>query len=307
MNKNRTLIASTGLLLVAFVWGSTFVLVQQAVSILPPFSFNFLRFFLAGLLLFLLYLFGRRSRSFDYSILFPGIVLGFFLFLGFGLQTIGLLHTTPARAGFITGLNVVIVPFLALSFSKKRPSLFAICGAFFAAVGLYLLAAISSNQVQLGDILVLGCAVAFAAHIFLTDRFAAIHSALLLAAIQLLSASLFSFVSMLLFEDSSLLRNVDVLKQPEVFSGILITALFATAAAFFLQTWAQQFTSSTRVAVIFAMEPVFAALSSFLLIGEVLSAKQIIGCLFIFFGMMIVEIKPKSKSWLHRRDNFFSS
>ncbi|MEI5907264.1 DMT family transporter [Bacillus spongiae] len=288
---SRKRIANNALLFVAFVWGSTFVIVQKAIAFLPPFSFNFIRFFLASLILFSFYFIHRRTKPIPYSVIAPGILLGFFLFIGYATQTLGLLYTTPARAGFITGLSVVIVPFLALAFSKQRPSIFAITGAILAAFGLYLLSSISSQAINVGDLLVLGCAVAFAVHIFVTEKYAASYSALLLAAIQLLSVSFFSLVGVFLFEDITFMTNVELYLHPTVVVGLLVTILFATAAAFLIQTWAQQFTSSTRVAVIFAMEPVFAALTSFILINEKLTIQQVIGCLLIFIGMIIVELK----------------
>jgi drug/metabolite transporter (DMT)-like permease len=194
MNNKRWL-ADVSLLAVAFIWGTTFVIIQNAISFLPPFAFNTVRFLLGGISLLLLLLLKEKGRiHISRSSFLPGIVLGFFLFLGYAFQTFGLLYTTPAKAGFITGLSVVLVPFLSLLILKQRPLAASVAGAFLAASGLYLLAAGHTQSVNSGDLLVMICALGFAFHIIFTDKYTKIVSALQLTVIQILTVAVLSFI-----------------------------------------------------------------------------------------------------------------
>ncbi|WP_421379086.1 DMT family transporter [Bacillus salacetis] len=290
MNSKRWL-ADFSLLAVAFIWGTTFVIIQNAISFLPPFAFNTVRFLLGGISLLLLLLMKEKGKiRISRSSLIPGIVLGFFLFLGYAFQTFGLLYTTPAKAGFITGLSVVLVPFLGFLILKQKPLAAYVAGAVSAALGLYLLAAGHTQSINLGDFLVMICAFGFAIHIILTDKYTRMNSALQLTIIQILTVAGLSLISMLLFEDWQTALTISTLFETEVMIALLVTALLATSAAYLIQTSAQKYTTPARVAVILTMEPVFAALFSYLWIGEELTSIAITGCFFIFLGMILTEL-----------------
>ncbi|MGM0845442.1 MAG: DMT family transporter [Bacillota bacterium] len=296
MNKKR-LGADLSLLSVAFIWGATFVIIQNAISILPPFTFNTVRFSLAGLSLLALLLIKEKGRiQLSLQSFLPGLLLGCFLFLGYAFQTFGLLYTTPAKAGFITGLSVILVPFLALMILKQKPAAASMAGAASAAFGLYLLAAGHAQSVNIGDLLVMICALGFACHIIFTDKYSKVISALQLTVIQILTVAALSLVSMLLFEDWQSSLTMTTLSQPEVMTALIVTALLATSAAYFIQTSAQKYTSPARVSVILTMEPVFAALFSYLLISEELTGLAMTGCLFIFLGMLMTELPELIRS-----------
>ncbi|MGF2616791.1 DMT family transporter [Rossellomorea vietnamensis] len=290
MNRQK-LGADLSLLAVAFVWGTTFVIIQNAISTLPPFTFNTVRFSLAGISLLALLLIKEKGRiQLNPRSLLPGLLLGFFLFLGYAFQTFGLLFTTPAKAGFITGLSVILVPFLGILLLKQRPLSASITGAISACFGLYLLASGHAQSVNFGDLLVMVCALGFAFHIIFTDKYAKTISALQLTVIQIMTVAVLSFLSMLFFEDWQSSLSLDTLLQMNVLSALIVTALLATSAAYFIQTSAQKYTTPARVAVILTMEPVFAALSSYLWIGEELTGLALVGCLFIFMGMLVTEL-----------------
>ena len=292
---NRSRIADLSLLIVAMMWGCTFLIVQHAVRVLPPLAFNGIRFLGAAVLLALIITFFYRSQWRDISgkMLLHSCLLGLFLFLGYAFQTVGLLYTTTSNAGFITGLSVMFVPFLALLLLKSPISRYTWISALLAAAGLYLLAfAGTALTLNKGDFLIFLCAVAFALHVAYTGVFAPRYSALPLAAMQMAVVGLLSLLSSLLFEDVGPLTQVaDRLLKPEVIWALLVSIGPTSAFAFWIQTVCQKYTNPSRVAVIFAMEPVFAALTGVTFGGEVLGAAAGLGCICIFAGMILAELK----------------
>ncbi|EEL51368.1 Transporter, EamA [Bacillus cereus Rock3-44] len=200
---NKSWIAPLALLFVSFIWGATFVVVQNAMSFVGPFTFNGVRFLFAGIILLLIQLIFSKKTSkqeIQHSSI-AGLIVGFFLFVGYLLQTFGLLYTTSSKAGFLTGLSIVMVPILSFLFLKQRATPFILLGITIATGGLYLLTAGDSLQFNIGDILVLGCAIAFAAHILINGIFSKKISPLLLSTSQVLSVGIFSSICAFLFED----------------------------------------------------------------------------------------------------------
>lgn len=297
MSVKKEWIAPLALLFVSFIWGATFVVVQNAMSFVGPFTFNGIRFLFAGIiLLFVQIIFSQKTSKQDIKhSSTAGIIVGFFLFVGYLLQTFGLLYTASSKAGFLTGLSIVMVPILSFIFLKQKATIFIVLGIAVATTGLYLLTAADSFQLNIGDILVLGCAVAFAAHILINSFFSKKISPLLLSTSQVLAVGIFSSICAFLFEDWEKLFSVSLWTNQSFLFALFLTALFATSIAFFIQTSAQKHTSPTRVAIIFAMEPVFAALTGVLVANEQLSISAIIGCLCIFLGMIFVELPSKTK------------
>ncbi|PLT34927.1 DMT family transporter [Bacillus sp. V5-8f] len=293
----KTTISDFTLLFVVFIWGATFVMVQNAISFLEPFSFNAVRFLLAFLLLVIWYFLFFRKKGFIWnsSLIFAGTKLGVWLFLGYAFQTFGLLYTSPAKAGFITGLNVVLVPLFSLMLLKQKPTRYALLGVMAATVGLYLMTIVESSALTIGDFLVFLCSISFAMHIITTAKFAGVYPALPLTIVQICTVSFLSFFSCALFEDVSVVFDSGVMLKTEVWLALFVTSSLATAFAFVAQTYFQAYTSPTRVAVIFAMEPVFAAVTSFFWIQERLTYVTIAGCLFILLGMILVELPHKTK------------
>ncbi|GGB55064.1 DMT family transporter [Fictibacillus barbaricus] len=299
--------ADFNLLLVAFVWGTTFVIVQKAIAFLEPYSFNTVRFsFAAFLLILIIFLFNRSSLIHFKSkkLWISGFILGFWLFLGYGLQTVGLLYTTSSKTGFITGLSVVLVPLFSYFLLKSKLNWQVGLSSLLAVAGLYLLTIHNSLTLNVGDAYVLLCAISFALHIVFTGKFAQSYHALCLTVIQLITVSILSFITALFTESWQQMFVAELVFKPEVISALIITSLFATALAFLAQTYFQSFTTPARVALIFAMEPVFAATTAFVMIGETLGPKATTGCLLILLGMILSEIKfnelgikRKQKEW----------
>ncbi len=289
MKLSRSQWADFSLLLVTAVWGSTFVIVQIAIDDLPPLPFLAIRFFLAfvSLLPFLYFQKAHISKS----TLLKGLALGVFLFSGYAWQTFGLQFTTASNAGFITGLSVVFVPALVTITTRKLPSRGLILGISCAIIGLAFLTLGDRFQLNKGDLMVLIGAISFALHIFFVGRYSPQTNSTVLASTQILTVSVLSAVFSL-FVPQPMMHF-----SSNVWVALLLTAIPATSLAFFVQTKMQQFTTATHTALIFSMEPVFAALSAFLLIGELLTPRGFLGALLVLAGMLIAEFtdsKPKA-------------
>ncbi|WP_019912891.1 DMT family transporter [Paenibacillus sp. HW567] len=293
---NRSRIADFSLLLVAMMWGCTFLIVQSAVKVLPPLAFNGIRFTGAAVLLALItaVFYRREWKKMSRRMVIHALLLGLFLFLGYGFQTMGLLYTTTSNTGFITGLSVVLVPFLALALLKTAISRYTWFSAGLAVAGLYLLtftgSALSLNQ---GDALVLLCAVAFALQVAYTGVYAPRYPALPLATLQLAFVGLLSVAASLLVDGPApLAHSGSLILKPDVLWALLVSIGPTSAFAFWIQTACQKYTTPSRVAVIYATEPVFAALTGLLLGGETLGTAAALGCLCILAAMLIAELSP---------------
>jgi drug/metabolite transporter (DMT)-like permease len=277
------------LVAVTAVWGSTFVLVRDAVAQVPPFTFIAYRFLAAALLLvavrprLLVAVRPRLAVGRQPGLLAAGALAGLALFAGYGFQTVGLQYTTASNAGFITGLAVVLTPLFAGLLLRQSPGRWPVVGALLAAVGLALLS-LQRLEVRQGDALVLGCAVAFAAHILLLGRFAPRFSSYRLAVVQLGTTGLLALVW------AAVAGDLGVPGSAEVWVALAITSVAASAGAFLIQTRAQREVSPTRTAVILAMEPVFAGLFGFLLAGDRLSGRGWLGAGLIVAGMLVAEL-----------------
>ncbi|UOY93408.1 DMT family transporter [Ectobacillus sp. JY-23] len=293
---NRSVIAHVGLLFVALIWGTTFIIVQNAISIVEPFTFNSIRFLLAGTILVVV-LFCRQQQERQQPV-GGGIVVGLFLFAGYLFQTFGLLYTTSSKAGFLTGLSIVMIPVISFVFLRQKTGLLAVIGVMIATVGLFLLTADQAFTLNQGDVLVLCCAISFAVHILLNGYYSKRYTPLFLSTVQILSVGIFSGICAFLFEDWQRILSIDLWLNMSFLFALLLTALFATALAFFIQTAAQTYVSPTRVAIILAMEPVFAALTGVFIAGETLTTAAIAGCALILLGMVFAELpsKPQKKA-----------
>lgn len=276
------LVADLTLLLVTAIWGSTFVIVKDALEFLPPNLFNALRFTVAAAIMLA---FGGWRSLRQPGVAQAGLVAGLFLALGYILQTAGLALTTPARAGFITGLSVVLVPVLLAILERRRPGLPVVMGVLACLSGLWLLTIRPGVAANFGDLLVLGSAGCFAAQIIAVGRFAGKVEVKALATWQLLVvAVLAGFCAQ--FEQPPSVWPASATR------AILFTAVFATALALLLQTGMQRFTTASHTALIFSAEPVFAALVSYLWLGERLGIAGISGAALIMLGIFAAELLP---------------
>ena len=272
----------------AVIWGATFVLVKGALGHISPAFFLAIRFSVATVALLVLF---RKvwQGPVQWQSLAGGALTGIFLYCGFLLQTLGLRLTTPSRSAFITGLSTVLVPFLAAVVYRVRPQVSEVVGVLVATAGMGLMTLEGSSfggSMSRGDWLTFACAIAFAAHIVTLGHFSEQMSFELLSVLQVGSAALVALLSFQWVEAPQ------ARWQPVVIWAIIITGLFATALAFTVQAWAQHYTTSTRTALIYALEPVFAWITSYCITGESLSGRAAAGAAMILSGVVLVEMKP---------------
>ncbi len=290
-----TLLAHILLLAVVLVWGTTFTLVKAALADTTPLLFNLLRMTLAAIILAALN-FGhiRHATALDLK---HAAIAGIFLALGYQFQTAGLTLTTPSKSAFITGLIVVIVPLLTLipklrPVTMPRPRPISLLGALIAFTGLILLttspgAALFSG-IGIGEALTLACALAYAFHLLTLSHAARLTSARTLGTVQIAVAALIMLITLPLGGHPFLHLT------SRLILALAITAILATAAAFTIQSWAQQHLSPTHTALIFTLEPVFAWLTALLLLHERLGRRALTGAALILGGILITELWPAS-------------
>ena len=267
------------------MWGVTFPVVKQAVEKVPPYSFNAVRFLLAAAVLAAVSV--PAVRRLSRAGWRHGAILGVALFAGYAFQTIGLQYTRSSNAGFVTGMFVVFTPLLSALVLRRPPERAAVAGVGLAAVGLALLSLNESFLPRAGDVLILGCAVAFAAHIVGLGAWSDRHDAVGLTVVQMLVAGLLHGV----FAVAAEVGRAPAVWDRSVVVALIVTAVLASAAAFWIQTAAQRYIPPTRTAVILTMEPVFAGLFGFLLLDEVLSGRGWVGSALILSGMLVAELR----------------
>ncbi len=286
----KSRIADFTLLIVTFFWGSTFVIVQNAIRVFPVFDFLGVRFTVAGILMLVITISLPNVRKYLYSrsIWMAGFILAIWLFAGYAFQTVGLLYTSPAQSGFITGLSVVLVPIFGLILLRHRPSKGVLVGVLLATLGLFLLSYVRGQGLQFGDVLTFLCAIAFAIQIVFVGHYAKKYHPMPLAAIQIFFVGVLSLLTALLNHSAPKLMT-SLWLQPAVISGLVITILFATIIAYFAQLIFQKYTSANHAALIFSAEPVFAALTAYFYAGDTLSLQSVVGCVLILAGMLIAE------------------
>jgi len=262
------------------IWGFTFVVVKGALADASPLPFLAVRFILAGLLLLVVLGRGRVGRE----TILPGSIMGVFLFGGYLFQTWGLVYTTPSKSAFLTGFSVILVPLIMMLMGQKLGPA-TLVGAVLGLGGIYLLVAPSGmSGVNKGDIFTLVGATSFAVHIVLVGRYTKRFSFLHLVPVQILVVGVFASAAMVIFPAQKWHFSA------RLAVAILVTALLATGVAFSVQNWAQQYTPPAHTALIFALEPVFAAISSWLVVGEHFRGRTLAGAGLILAGMVVSEI-----------------
>jgi drug/metabolite transporter (DMT)-like permease len=293
--RSVSLRAHVLLIAVVAIWGCTFVVVKGALAGVSPLFFNLIRMTLAFFCLALFYRghFGRMTRR----SLLAGATVGFCLAMGYQFQTAGLRLTTPSKSAFITGMVVVLVPMLAaIPFLRPRgshlPRWNAWAGALVAFVGIVLLttpagAGFDFRTIGMGDLLTFGCALGFSLHVLALAHLSPRIPFEQLAVLQVGFCTLFMAASM------PLLEHPWIHWSPRVVVALLVTAILATATAFTVQSWAQKHLPATHTALILALEPVFAWITSFLFAGERLNRRSATGALLILAGIALTEFLPQ--------------
>lgn len=284
------------LMLTALIWGAAFVAQRMGMEHVGPFTFNGVRFALGALALQPLIWRMRRTRSREGGgpgvetgrIVRYGLVAGCVLFAGAALQQVGIVYTTAGKAGFITGLYVVMVPLFGLALGN-RAGAGTWVGALAAAVGLYLLSVNEDFSIAYGDVLELIGAVFWAGHVLLISRLSPGMDgtdAVRLAAAQFVVCSLLSLGVGLAVEPVSLAGIADA-AVPILYGGLM-----SVGVAYTLQVVAQRDADPAHAAIILSLEAVFAAVAGYFLLGEVLALRALLGCALMLGGMILSQLRP---------------
>ncbi len=281
--------AELALALCTLLWGSTFVVVKHSLDHASVFIFLALRFTLAGICMAVFR--PQVFRVLQREEIFAGIRLGFFMFCGYAFQTAGLRYTTASNSGFITGSSVVLVPLILALFWGKRATLWVYFGTVAAAGGLYFLTVPVSGVAHLnrGDVLTFFAAISYAVHIILVGEYAKAHSAAALSVLQVLACAMMAWLTAF---GAHAIRWQTMRIEPsrELWIGVVICAVLATAVAFSLQLWAQQFTTPSHAAILFTLEPVFAVITSYFVLSERLGRRSLAGAVMVLAGILAAEL-----------------
>ncbi len=275
-----------GLLVVTIIWGGGFVATEIALNNLTPLQILSARFFIASVLMGIICM--HSIKNITKQELSYGVLLGSVLFLAFILQTVGLQFTTPSKNAFLTTVNVVFVPIIALVFYKKKIATQNLIGVFMAVLGAGVLSIQSNFNINVGDILTLLCALGFAFQIFLTGEFVKKVRPPVLNFIQMLTAFILSVGGMLITGQG----NIEI--TSDGFLGILYLGIMCTGVCYLLQTISQKSVDETKAAIILSMEAVFGMLFSILLLNEVITTRMIVGSALILGAVLVSEIKFKT-------------
>ena len=290
--KSVTAKSDALLLTTAIIWGFAFVAQRVGMDYVGPFTFNGIRFAVGSLSLLPLLLMSREQPAATKNILPPpglktiflgGSALGLALFSGASLQQVGLVYTTAGKAGFITGLYVIIVPILGL-FWRQQPSLGTWIGAILAAIGLYFLSVTEQFTIELGDLLVLIGAFFWAAHVLIISWLSPRINPIKLAFSQYVACSILSLITATIVEVITF-NSIIAAAIPILYGGLL-----SVGVAYTLQVVAQRNAHPAHAAILLSLEAVFAAIGGWLILGEIISVRGLVGCGLMLAGMMLSQL-----------------
>ncbi|MCP3900418.1 MAG: DMT family transporter [Desulfobacteraceae bacterium] len=279
------------LFLVALIWGVAFVAQRTGMEHVGPFTFNGLRFFLASITLFPFLLFSNNNNNKQdhkaknkAGLIKFGIISSFFMFFGISFQQVGLVYTTAGKAGFITGLYVVIVPIVGFLLKLHKTGINTWAGAILATVGMYYLSVTDQFTIGFGDFLILICSFCFAGHVLVIASFAKNYKTIHLSFIQSLICSVISMIIAFIVEDV----NIDGIIKAAV--PIFYGGVFSSAIAYSLQIYGQKRSHPAHASIILSFESVFAALAGWIILNEVLTGRGMLGCTLILTGMLVSQL-----------------
>lgn len=294
------------LLITAIIWGSAFVAQSVAMDYLGPFTFNSVRNFVGSLVLIPVILVFDSIRKKEQAaanvpeptdeekkaqrkvLIKGGVACGIFLFLASNTQQIGIQYTTVGKASFITALYIIIVPIFGLFLRKKVRPILWLCVAL-GAVGLYLLCINEGFSIAKGDLIVILCAVLFAGHIMVIDHFSPKADGVKLSCIQFFVVAVLSTVAMLITEEPKL-SLILMAWKPILYAGVL-----SSGVAYTLQVVAQKDTDPTVASLLLSLESVFGVLAGMLVLHEMMSGREILGCIIMFAAIILAQLPEKKK------------
>lgn len=283
------------LLLGTFIWGTAFIAQSVGMELIGPFTFQAIRCILGVIFLFLASLVfdckagvaGSLRKWRNPKLWRSGIICGIALFVATSLQQVGLVYTVPGKAGFLTAMYIVLVPILGI-FVHRRPGLNAVFSVLLALVGLYLLSFTDISGINVGDLFMIACALAFAVQILLIDRYAQDLDGLRLNCVQALVVSILSIPGIVLNHEAVQMQTIADCWLPLCFAGVL-----SMGVGYTLQIAGQKRLEPTAASLIMSLESVFAALGGWLILHNTMTAAELTGCAFVFAGVIISQLPVK--------------
>lgn len=298
LRKNKQAIGVLELLLTALIWGTAFVAQSVGMEHIGPYTFNAARFFVGGLVLIPIVLVVKKTdrqeksaeekRLYKKNTIIGGICCGVVLCLASTFQQIGIQYTTVGKAGFITALYIVIVPLLGL-FLKKKVTWLVWISTGMAVIGFYLLSISGKVTMNQGDIAVLICAVLFSVHILVVDYFSPKADGVGISCIQFWISAIISAGLMVIFENPQM-QEVMAAAKPILYAGIM-----SCGVAYTLQIIGQKHVEPTIASLLMSLESVFSVLAGWVLLGQVLSIKELAGCALVFTAVILAQIPVPKK------------
>lgn len=280
----KSVLADLSLVLIALFWGFSFVAMKNALDSFPTFWLLVLRFSSASMLMCVI--FWRRIISITREDVHAGIVVGFFLFLGYATQTLGLNYTTPGKQAFLTSTYVVIVPILSWGLRRIFPGAISFVASLVCLVGMAFLTLQENATIGIGDMLTFVCAIFFALHIIVIEYYVADRDPLILTTLQIMMVALLSLPVALLFESWPGIQGGSGLWS------IAYTVILCTVIAFAVQNTAQKYTPSTHAAILLSLESVFGAFAGIYFMNEVFTPRMVVGCSLIFIAVLLTVSGP---------------
>ena len=289
MAKNNALYGRLALLSTSVIWGTSFIVLKNALENIGTLWVLAIRFSIAALMMALLA--RGRLKTMSRRCIRGGILTGIALALAYIVQTYGLLYTTPGKNAFLTSIYCVMTPFLAWAVYRRRPGASNVIAAILCVAGIGLVSLSEGfTSVNIGDLLTLGCGIFYAAQIIILEQYGDSGDAATISAVEFLTAALLCWAGALVFE------TAPVQVPAATWLGILYLAVMCTGVCFFLEAWGMQYTSGSTAAMIMTLEAVFAVLFSILFYHEIVTARIAFGFALIFAAVVISEYKPTRKT-----------
>ena len=299
--KKQGFLGAFSLFVAAFIWGTAFVAQDTGMDYIEPFTFQAVRSFIGGIFLLLIIYIRDSFKNFrpkqveevksdNKATFIGGIFCGIVLTVAACFQQFGIKYSTVGKAGFITALYVIFVPLCSLFFGKKiRPIIFV--SVILATIGLYLLCMVESFSLSFGDTLLLICAFSYTAHIIVIDKFSPKADCIKLSCIQFFVAGVLATILMFIFEKP----NVDAILKAT--GPLLYTGVLSSGIAYTLQIIGQKNTEQPAIAsLIMSLESVFAVLAGAVVLAQIPTVYESLGCLILFIAIIIAQIPPRKKS-----------
>ena len=286
------------LLICSIIWGSTFVAQSVSMDSIGPFSFNVARFIVGFIALLPVTIFQIKKAAkerLDYkkyikTSILNGLTIGVFTGLASSFQQYGLLSASASKAGFLTALYIVLVPIIGIAFKRSKLKGNSVFAVILAMVGFYLLSVKGDFTIEKADVYLIICAVLYSFQIILIDIYDDYSNPIILSSMQLVPSIIISFILMIIFKEQTTIINVQNAMIPILYAGVL-----SLGVAYTFQILGQKYTDPTLATLIMSLESVFAAIAGYLLQGDVLTSRELIGCTIIFAAVIICQVNFKKK------------